>query len=201
MSMEMGDQVPVVRRGQDVECEVACICWPAHAISGFSAAHPLASKATKVAFCNGVWGVQDGADCAGVCYVHAVERGMRSLDGVRSWEVGKKDVAEKLIKAGLGVLCNPASFKAHVWTKSLFLLPVVIACAYTGQQTREVIGSAEHRKWYDIVRHLAASDIGDEAVSKLEPRVKFLLGRAPARALLHSREEVIYFRDKLVGTK
>src|SRR5262245_157309 len=79
--------VPVVRRDQDCECDVACICWPAHTLCKFAETHPLGVCGIKVAFCNGVWAVEDGADDAGICYVRASVLGDRAATGRKAWRV------------------------------------------------------------------------------------------------------------------
>lgn len=197
MSLEM-PTVPVIKRGEDFACDVALICWPAHAIKEFDRTHPLAAKATKISFCNGPWGERDGADHAGICYVHAVDLGTKTKPSKKSWRVGRKDLAAVLTQAGLGVVCSNADHYKHIWGKSLFLIPIVLACADTGLSTKQAIGSVEHAEWYDVVRQAAVADIGEKSVASSEPRVKFLLERSPARQLLSwLPDEISYFRKCL----
>lgn len=194
MSAEM-PSIPVIRRGQDCECDIACICWPAQAIKDFTGAHPLGGKAIKVAFCNGAWAVEEGADYAGICYVHAVEVGDRGGVGKESWRVGNKSIATILQAYGLGVLCARGIEKL-IWAKLLFLLPVAIATLETGLPTREAAKTVEQAAWYSIVRDASVAAIGEEDTVSSESRVKFLLGRVPSRQLIRD-DETRYFMEKL----
>lgn len=196
MSAEMPG-VPVVRRGGDMACDVACVAWPAHAVAGFREACPLAAAGRVVAFCNGAWAVADGADHAGICYVHAVELGDKATRD-KSWRVGNEHIARSLTAAGLGVTCSREGHERFIWGKCLYLIPLVLACADTGMGTREAIQTAEHMEWYDVVRCAAVEAIGEREVQRTEARVKFLWKRSPARALLAwLPEEVEYFRRRL----
>lgn len=191
MSLEMPG-VPVVKRGEDLECDVACICWPAQAVAEFADSCPLAAKAHKVAFCNGVWGVEDGADSSGICYVHALELGDRAKPDKKSWRVEIDPIATVLTACGLGVT-KTNNFDRELWTKNLFLIPLAVAALEMGLPTKKAAETVEHKKWYDVVKSLAVQALGEEEAAKCEPRVKFLLSRVPSRQLIRT-EEAIYFR-------
>lgn len=190
---------PVLRGGQDCECDVACICWPAQAILSFNMLHPKASGATKVAFCNGVWAEEDGADHAGICYVRAVHLGDLAKPGRKGWRVGSGPVANALRAAGLGVVCSRGDHLAELWGKALYLLPLALACAEHGGLTgRTVTDKEEYAEWYDVVRRRAVAAIGEDLVASREPRVKFLISRTPRGwCPSPSSEELEYFRAKL----
>lgn len=201
MSLEMPG-VPVVRRGEDCECEVAVICWPAHAVGGFSAAHPAAAGSHKVAFSNGVWAVGDGADEQGCCYVRAIHLGDRAKPGRNGWRVGVKSTASALRGAGLGVtLSRGNEHRRFVWEKCLYLVPLALAVRDTPDYAgvgRLVTESSLYAEWYDAVRSVAVADIGEAAVSRCEPRVRFLLSRTPhGWTPSPSPEELAYFEDRL----
>ncbi len=200
MSLEMPG-VPVVRRGEDLACEVACICWPAHAIWHFAATHPLAARsATKVAFCNGAWATEAGADDAGICYVRATgSREVGAGPDRKSWRTGSRYAAVRLQEAGLGVVCSREDHLAHVWCKCLFLLPLALACADTGQPARVAARTEWYAEWYAIVRATAVAAIGEERVARKEPRAKFLVDRCPKGwRPSPSPEELEYFRERLI---
>lgn len=193
--------VPVVRRGQDLACEVACICWPAQAVVNFAAEHPLGAKAIKVSFCNGVWATRDGADHQGICYVRAVHLGDVAKLGRKAWRVKRTDVADALVKAGLRVTKSKTDHDGHLWSKALYLLPMALACAdvdeYKGSG-RLVTTTQVYAEWYDVVRQAAVKAIGEAAISHHEPRVKHLVSRTPRGWVPSpSPEELQYFRDKL----
>ena len=191
--------VPVVRRGQDCVCDVAAVCWPAQAIRDFAAAHPLGARGTKVAFCNGVWAAEEGADHVGICYVRAVHLGDMATPGRKGWRVGSGPVADVLRAAGLGVVCSRGDHLGELWGKALYLLPLALACAERGGLTgRTVTDTEEYAEWYGVVRCRAVVAIGEEAVARREDRVKFLIGRTPRGwSPSPSEEELAYFRGKL----
>lgn len=197
MSMEMPG-VPLMKRGQDCECDVALICWPAHAIMSFEAAHPLAASAIKVAFCNGAWAIEDGADRAGICYVRVSVLGERSPPGRKSWRVGDKEVWERLRDAGLGVILSRNDHREHVWAKALYVLPLALSCSDLRVPAREVLRTSTYKKWYEIVYRAAERDAG--GIHTHVARVQYLCQRLPAQWYPSpSAEELEYFRDKLAG--
>ena len=191
--------VPVIRRGEDYACDIACVCWPAQAIQDFVRVHPIAVLATKVTFCNGVWATEEGADHAGICYVRAVHRGDVSDPRRKAWRVGDGPVAAALKASGLGVVCSRVDHLGELWGKALYLLPLALACADLGGLTgRAVTDKEEYAEWYDVVRCRAVEAIGEAAVARREPRVRYLLERTPRGwSPSPSAEELAYFRKKL----
>lgn len=192
----------LIRRGQDAECDVACVCWPAQAIRDFAAAHPRGAAARHVvAFCNGAWAVADGAGHAGICYVRASHAGDRAAPGRKAWTVGEPAVAAALRAAGLGVTCSysKVGHEAKVWGKALYLLPLCLACAdLEGTGVRLVTASPVYAEWYDVVRCAAVDAIGEQLVAGQEARVRYLVERTPRGWFPSpSREEIEYFRRRL----
>lgn len=190
--------VPVVRRGGDMACDIACICWPAHAIGGFAAMHPMAAGAIKVSFCNGVWAVADGADHAGICYVRACNKGDHAKPGYKGWRVGRADVAAVLRSKGLGVVLSRGGHGGFLWGKALYLLPLALACTDRGTDAKMVVNTVEYAEWYDVVRRAAVTAVGETVVTQHEPRVRYLCERTP-RGWHPSptAEELAYFRGRL----
>lgn len=191
--------VPVVRRGEDLECDVACVCWPAHALAEWRAAHPraAASGAVVVAFCNGAWAEEEGMH-AGVCYVRAVNLGDRAAPGRKGWRVGRPDVADALRGAGLGVTCSRGDHRAHVWGKALYIVPLAVAYAETGLDAKEAGGTPEWSEWFDFVCEEAEAEIGAAATESQAARARWLVDRSPRGwRPSSSPEEVAYFRSKL----
>jgi hypothetical protein len=200
MQLEMTEVVPVIGRESDCACDVACICWPAHAIRGFAATHPLGAQGVKVAFCNGAWAVEDGADHAGICYVRATVRGEWNSNDRKAWRVGRSDVADALSGAGLGVICTSGrgDHQHYVWSKCLYILPLALACEDVRCDARDVVVTDAYAEWYDIVRWAAVKAIGEEAVAGQEARVRFLTERSPRGWLPSpSHEELDYFKERL----
>ncbi len=194
MAAEMPNS-PVIHRGQDIACEIACICWPAHALKDFCATHPIGARSMKVAFCNGAWAVSEGADHAGICYVRATSIGDKSTRP-KSWRVGRKDIADALSAAGLSVVCSHDNHDAHLWGKCLYLLPLALACNTI--TARAALKTPEYYEWYNLVRDASVAKIGESATARQEPRVKYLLDRLPRDwRPSPSPQEVDYFREKL----
>lgn len=197
MAAEM-PSVPVVGRGGDAACDYACVCWPAHALAGFAAAHPRAASARRVAWCNGAWARDEGADDAGICYVRALRRGDRAAPGRKGWRVGSAATAAALRRAGLGVVLTRGGHEAQVWGKTLYLLPLAFACEARGEAARCVIDKEDYAVWYDVVRTAAVEAIGEAAVAAQEPRVRHLCLRTPRGWYPSpSAEELAYFRRRL----
>lgn len=204
MAAEMPD-APVVHRGEDAACDVACICWPAHAIRGFAAAHPRGAAANvTVAFCNGCWAREDGADHAGICYVRAVHRGDRARLGQKGWRVGHAGAATILRSEGLGVTLSSGAHEAFLWEKALYLLPLALTVddlSRDGELTggaRMVVDTDTYAEWYDMVRRAAVRAIGEIATAAREARVHHLVSRTPRGWLPSpSPEELAYFRERL----
>lgn len=200
MSVEMPG-VPIVGRGDDCACDVACVCWPAQEIRGFKVAHPLASSGHVIAFCNGVWACEDGASEHGCCYIRAVHKGDHAAPGCKAWRVASKKTTEVLRSVGLGVACSSTilGHRRQLWGKCLYLLPLALAVADCGGLTgRTVTNRIEYAEWYGIVRHAAVATCGESEVSRMEPRVKFLISRTPRGWIPSpSPEELQYFRERL----
>lgn len=203
MSLEMGHNVPVIHRGEDCLCDIACICWPAHAIKDFTVAHPLAAQGYKVAFCNGAWAEEDSADHAGICYVRASNLGDRAESGRKTWAVGFEELATILTSHGLGVVHSRSRHIEKVWGKALYLIPLALTIADleregTTLSTKEVVETEQYVEWYCIVREEAEEVVGEEGIASQEARVRFLIEHTPRnwRPLL-SVEELAYFRAKL----
>lgn len=197
MSLEMPG-TPVVRRGADVECDVACVCWPAHVVKDFSGVHPLAAASTKVAFCNGVWAVEDGADQHGCCYVRAEKLGDRAKADSKSWRVGDAAVAEILRSTGLGVVSS-RDHRPHLWGKALYLLPLALACRELMRPAKDVLSNRVWRDWYNIVLGDAQREVGALAMDAQVHRVGYLLGRLPKDwTPSPSAAELDYFEGRLL---
>lgn len=198
MSLEM-PSVPIVRRGYDCRCDIACVCWPAQAMKDFSATHPQGSNGTVIAFCNGAWAKEDGAQHAGICYVRAANRGDRAPAGRKAWRVGCPACAAELRASGLGVVLSRRDHEGYVWEKALYILPLALACEDTaGMTAREVVHTLTYMEWYNVIRNVAVKDIGEEIVERHEARVKFLTMRSPAKwRPSSSPEELAYFRERL----
>lgn len=200
MSLEMPG-VPVVGRGYDCRCDVACLCWPAQAVREFASSCPLAaSTAHVVAFCNGAWAVEDGADEHGCCYVRAVNRGDRAAPGRKGWRVGSHYAALVLAEAGLLVTRSrsPDDHSAQVWSKCLYIVPLALASADTGEVAKVAARTSEYSEWYDVVRAAAVAAVGEEEVARHEPRVRFLVERSPKEwRPSSSPEELAYLRERL----
>jgi len=203
MSLEVPG-VPLVRRGEDCECDVACVCWPAHAIRDFAATHPLAAATAfaRVSFCAGVWAVADGASEHGCCYVRAVHRGDRAGLGKRCWRVGNRRIADILRVAGLGVVCGGvAAQRRYLWEKCMYHVPLALAVRdapdYVGVG-RLVTKGMVYAEWYDVFRDAAVADIGSTAVSGFEPRILDLLSRTPRGwEPAPSPEELRYIEERI----
>lgn len=196
MSLEM-PEVPVVRRGQDLECDVALICWPAQGIADFAKTHPLASRARKVALCNGCWAVEDGADEHGCCYVRAVNVGDRSQEGRNGWRVESPWIARILRELGLGVICSRRDHSQHLWGKALYILPLALACSELHVTAKEAIKTKSWQEWFDVVlecgRTATNSDLDAQIARARFLCLRSLVGWTPSP----SREEIAYFLDHL----
>lgn len=190
--------VPVVRRGEDADCDLALVCWPAQAIRSFPCTHPRGARARRVAFCNGAWARAEGADEHGCCYVRAVAVGDRAVPGYRGWRVADAATAGALRAAGLGVVRSTKHHEAHLWGKALYVLPLALACADTDLDGRAVQGTAEWAEWMDAVRGAAEGAVGAGVLVPQLRRVAHLLGRTPRGwRPSSSPEELAYFRGCL----
>lgn len=201
MVLEMqraGHNPRVVKRGEDCDCDLAIICWPAQEIKNFWAECPRGTEATKVSFCNGVWSRDDGADQRGICYVRAAKLGDVARPGDKCWRVGGKDVARVLSEHGLGVIHSKMDHESMLWQKALYLLPLALACADEGKTAKEVVDTESYRDWYQMVRGAAILDIGRVRIEKEVPRVKYLVERTPKDwTPSPSEAELEYFRQKI----
>ena len=205
MSLEM-PTVPLVRRGEDCFCDIACICWPAHALRDFAASHPLACTAetTRVAFSNGAWAREDTNDLMdhqGICYVRVNEVGEGAREGYRGWRVGIARVSKELHQAGLGVVCSRSDHNAHLWGKCLYILPLAMACDATGLDAKRAGNTPEWSEWYDVVKQKAIKAIGEKATITQEKRALYLITRSPKGwKPSPSAEELEYFKEKLCAS-
>lgn len=197
MSLEMPG-VQLVSRGDDVACDYACICWPAHALRDFAATHPRAARAYKIAFCNGVWARQDGADEQGCCYVRLRNKGDRAAPGGKGWRVRNPNAAHALNGKGLDVVCSRQDHPAHVWGKALYILPLAIACSELDVGAKEAEESELWAEWFNTIRTLAVAQVGEEAMKTKVARVRYLLERSPRYwRPSSSPEEIAYFKERL----
>lgn len=197
MSLEMPG-VPVIRRGEDCSCDIACVCWPAQAVKDFTTTHPVGANSIKVTFCNGVWAERDGANHAGICYVRAVNVGDRAPMKGKRWRVGHKDVASALSTAGLGVICSRLNHRNYLWGKALYILPLAFACMGSSITAKEAINTEEYALWYSTIRDAALAVIGEASILTQEPHVRFLIDRLPRWWRPSSSEdELNYFMRKL----
>lgn len=197
MSLEMPG-VPLVRRGEDVECELALICWPAQAVASFDEAHPSASNAHKVAFCNGVWACDDGADEQGCCYVRAVNVGDHAAPGYKGWRVSEAATAAALREAGLSVIRSVKDHNTFLWGKAIYIIPLALACDELDVSAREASNTELWVEWFNAVLSLAIDEVGCELIGPQIKRAQYLVDRAPKGwRPSSSKEEIAYFRGKL----
>jgi hypothetical protein len=197
MSLEMPG-VPIVHTTQvGFACDLACVCWPAHAMKDFKTKFDAKHI---VSFCNGVWAREDGADEHGCCYVRAVKRGDRSPPGRKGWRVGSPRTADLLRSAGLGVVLSrsPIDHEAYVWGKSLYILPLAFACSELDVPAKQACHTEVWKHWFAFFRNLVIKNIGEEAATTQSRRASWLAERSPKGwRPSSSPEELKYFRCRL----
>ena len=200
LSLEMPG-VPIIRRGDDprIIVDLALIAWPAQAIREFAMHHPVAAKrARKVAFSNGAWACEDGADEVGICTARLLSIGDQAPTNRKCWRVGDPRTARTLSFLGLNVACSRADHLGYVWEKTLYIVPLALACEVADCDARRAPSTTEYAIYYHEVRKQAVGVIGEDAVKHRERRVSFLIERSPRGwRPSSSRDELDYFRRKL----